>query len=83
MQHTNKHAIKRRPGASDSERSMYMKVSIVEGCIGCGMCAGTCPEVFRMQDDGTAEVYHQPETQDEPLAKEAAEGCPVGVIVIE
>ncbi len=60
-----------------------MKVSIVEGCIGCGMCAGTCPEVFRMQDDGTAEVYHQPETQDEPLAKEAAEGCPVSVIVIE
>ncbi|MBE0601819.1 MAG: ferredoxin, partial [Firmicutes bacterium] len=28
-----------------------------DGCIGCGVCADTCPEVFRMADDGLAEVY--------------------------
>ncbi|MBQ1820772.1 MAG: ferredoxin [Clostridia bacterium] len=25
-----------------------------EGCIGCGLCEGTCPEVFHMTDDGIA-----------------------------
>ena len=26
-------------------------------CIGCGLCEGTCPEVFRMNDAGKAEAY--------------------------
>ena len=26
-------------------------------CIGCGLCEGTCPEVFRMNDEGKAEAY--------------------------
>ena len=30
-----------------------------EGCISCGLCAATCPEVFRMADDGLAEVYSE------------------------
>ncbi len=58
-----------------------MNVTIVEGCIGCGLCAGTCPEVFRMKDDGTAEVYSQPEESQEAVTEECAEGCPVSVIV--
>ena len=29
------------------------------GCISCGLCAETCPEVFRMADDGVAEVYQE------------------------
>lgn len=28
-----------------------------DGCISCGLCATTCPEAFRMADDGLAEVY--------------------------
>ena len=28
-----------------------------DGCISCGLCAETCPEVFRMADDGIAEVW--------------------------
>ena len=58
-----------------------MNVTIVEGCIACGLCYGTCPEIFRQQDDGTAEVYNQPNKELESAAKEAAEGCPVSVIV--
>ena len=33
------------------------------GCISCGLCEGTCPSVFRMAEDGLAEVHHQPEPQ--------------------
>ena len=31
-----------------------MKYIVNEGCIGCGLCEGTCPEVFHMTDDGIA-----------------------------
>jgi ferredoxin len=35
-----------------------MKASIDrDGCIACGLCTTVCPEVFRMADDGLAEVY--------------------------
>ncbi|RHQ68231.1 ferredoxin [Butyricicoccus sp. AF24-19AC] len=51
------------------------------GCISCGLCEGTCPSVFRIAEDGLAEVHHQPETAEEQSgAQEAAGGCPVAVI---
>ena len=55
-----------------------------DGCISCGLCAETCPEVFRMADDGLAEVYvdEVPE-EEEDAAAEAAEDCPVNVISVE
>lgn len=62
-----------------------MKASIDrDGCIACGLCAETCPEVFRMADDGLAEVYvdEVPEEQEDAAA-EAAEDCPVNVISVE
>jgi ferredoxin len=54
------------------------------GCIGCGLCAETCPEVFRMAEDGLAEAY-QPEVPDEArdTATEARDSCPVSVISLE
>ena len=58
-----------------------MNVTIIEGCIGCGLCTSTCPEVFRMQDDGTAEVFAQPDERLNATVEECAEGCPVSVIV--
>ena len=60
-----------------------MKVSIVEGCIGCGLCAETCPNVFIMDDDGFAKVQTQPSPEEEAGANEAAKNCPVSVIVID
>jgi len=62
-----------------------MKASIDrEGCIGCGLCPSICPEVFRMAEDGFAEVYvdEVPEGAEE-AAKEAEESCPVSVIRVE
>jgi len=55
-----------------------------ENCIGCELCADTCPNVFRMADDGHAEVYADPvPAADEADAQEAADGCPVSVITVE
>ena len=52
-----------------------------EGCIGCGLCEATCPEVFSMSDAGVA-VAIESEVLEEVLdtAAEAKEGCPVGAI---
>ncbi|MEA4968972.1 MAG: ferredoxin [Candidatus Pelethousia sp.] len=54
------------------------------GCISCGLCADTCPEVFRMAEDGVAEVYREDVPKEvEESAIEAQEGCPVSVITVE
>ena len=60
-----------------------MKVSIQEGCIGCGLCAGSCPKVFRMGADGTAEVVARVPDIREDDVYIAAQNCPVQVITIE
>lgn len=55
-----------------------------DGCISCGLCPATCPEVFRMGDDDLAEVYVDPIPSDaEESAIEAQDGCPVSVITVE
>ncbi|HHV51231.1 MAG TPA: ferredoxin [Clostridiales bacterium] len=55
-----------------------------DGCIGCGLCPTICPEVFRMADDGFAEVYNEDvPPQAEDAAVEAQESCPVSVIAVE
>jgi len=55
-----------------------------DGCIACGLCSDTCPGVFRMAEDGLAEVYvDEIPKEDEDAAAEAAEDCPVNVITVE
>lgn len=54
------------------------------GCIACGLCIETCPEVFQMADDGLAEVVKENVPNDsEGKAVEAQENCPVSVITVE
>lgn len=55
-----------------------------EGCIGCGLCAQICEDVFRMAEDGKAEVYNDLglNTDSGETAQEAADSCPVRVISI-
>jgi ferredoxin len=50
-----------------------------EKCIGCGMCAGLCPETFVMGASGKAEVIKN-ETNE--CAKNAAANCPVEAIIV-
>lgn len=61
-----------------------MDVSIDrDGCIGCGLCAGTCPEVFGMDEDNLAQVVNAPNADNLSEAMDAADACPVGVITVE
>lgn len=55
-----------------------MKYVVNEGCIGCGLCVSTCPEVFEFGDDGLA-FAKDIDTEDENAAI-ARDGCPVAVI---
>ena len=48
-------------------------------CVGCGMCEGTCPAVFSMNDEGKAQAIagEIPEGEVSP-AEDAKVSCPVG-----
>ncbi|MDW7657200.1 MAG: ferredoxin [Bacillota bacterium] len=53
-------------------------------CIGCGLCAEICPDVFEMDDESIAQVIVDVIPADaEEAAKEAASSCPVDAIAIE
>ena len=61
-----------------------MKATVNEDCIGCGMCEGTCPEVFAIGDEGVAENIVEEVPEDaEDSAQEAADNCPVSAIEVE
>lgn len=48
-------------------------------CISCNLCVDTVPEVFRMNEDGLAEVY-DPSGASEDKIQEAIDACPVACI---
>lgn len=58
------------------------KVTIEEGCIACGLCSETCPEVFEMDDLATVKKGVNYSDYEEQI-KEVAESCPVEVIKYE
>lgn len=66
------------------KRGVNMKATVNEECIGCGLCEGTCPDVFSISVDG----YSVPIDKDIPedamdAAQEAANNCPASAITIE
>lgn len=52
-------------------------------CIGCTLCASTCPEVFQMTPDGKAEAFCQPDPSRQEDARDAAGACPTSAIHVE
>lgn len=60
-----------------------MKAKVNEGCISCGFCVGTCPEVFRFNEEEIAEAYADVTADNLTKAQEARDGCPVSVIDIK
>lgn len=49
-----------------------------EGCIGCGLCISSAPDVFAFTDDGKSEVVG--EVKDEAAMEEVIASCPVAAI---
>ena len=60
-----------------------MKARVNEGCISCGFCVSTCPEIFRFNPEEVAEAYAEVTQENYEKAEEARDGCPVAVIDIE
>ncbi len=62
-----------------------MKVRVNEDlCIGCGICEGTAPEVFSLENGPIAEVIMDPvEAEFQDAARQAAEDCPEAAIEVE
>lgn len=58
-----------------------MKVTIEDGCIACGACESICEAVFTIED--VAIVNEANIAGNEAAVREAAEACPVSVIIIE
>jgi len=46
-------------------------------CIGCGLCVGMCPDVFKINADGKSEVIV---AEDSACAQNAIASCPVNAI---
>lgn len=49
-------------------------------CIGCGLCADICPEVFVLDDDGKAESVKKYDKSFLEDAEEAMDSCPTNAI---
>ncbi len=53
-------------------------------CIGCGLCADICPEVFVLGDDAIAKtIVERVPAETKEKCREAAKNCPVEAIDIE
>lgn len=62
-----------------------MKVKVTKDCIGCGACAAIGPDIFELDmSKMKSKVKKQPEKpEEERLAEQAAEACPVDAIKLE
>ena len=60
-----------------------MKFHVNSNCIGCGLCASTCPDVFQMTDENAASAHEENITAaSETSALEAKNSCPVSAIEV-
>ncbi|AJF05692.1 ferredoxin [Geoalkalibacter subterraneus] len=51
-------------------------------CISCNLCVDLVPEVFKLNEDGVAEVY-APQGAAEEKIQDAIDNCPVSCIAWE
>lgn len=62
---------------------MRVKAKVdADTCIGCGLCATTCAEVFEMKEDKAVVIVSSVPKNVEDTCKKAAEECPVTAIIL-
>lgn len=62
------------------ESEMTKKYQI-RGCIGCGVCSSLKPEIFKVDEDGMAEINYQDAKEED--VEEVSKKCPVGAIIVK
>jgi len=60
-----------------------MVVKIEDTCTACGLCVDTCPEVFEMGEDIAQVIVDEVSPELEDAVQQAADECPVEVIIVE
>lgn len=70
---------------NQKKKGIEMKVTVDKDlCIGCGVCEGTCPEVFSLANEPYAEVLLDPIPEEfQQACRDAAADCPADAIKIE
>lgn len=48
-----------------------MKVTVTDGCISCGLCVESFPDLFHWNEEGTAEAVGQVPAGQEDQARQA------------
>jgi ferredoxin len=48
-------------------------------CVGCGLCAQVCSDVFELKSDGKAHIIKGADYDDD-CVQDAVDQCPVGAI---
>lgn len=62
----------------------WMKATVKKDCcIGCGLCEATCPEIFKLGEDGFSHAADQ-EIPNDLLdsARDAQDSCPMTCITV-
>ena len=54
-----------------------------EQCIGCGLCVGMAPDVFKMDDDGLSTAFGEVIEANKEATEDAANSCPVAAITVK
>lgn len=58
------------------------KITIEEGCTACGLCEEICPDVFELEEEAVVKQGADLAANEDCII-EAAESCPVEVIIYE
>lgn len=60
------------------------KLTVKEGCIGCGLCVSSNEKYFEFNDEGLSSVKQEVvDEEDKKDLLNIVESCPAGAIVIE